>query len=624
MCLIGIALCLLPVDIYSQQESMLILEQIEVTAKRIRLTDVGKHTETIDSQLLALSQYNSLSEVLAFQTPLYVRSQGLGTLATLGIRGASAVHTQFLWNGIPLRNPMLGLLDIALIPSFFTDEVSIHYGGHGAAFGSGAIGGLVSLSNNPISKDNQMAVHLSLGSWGAFLGELKFDYGFNKLRFSTRIFYQEAENNFRYRLDKDQPEKNQIHHHLQNLGLLQEVAWTINDKEALTARLWLQYTDRQIPPISTQTYSQSAQQDNSLRSSLQWIRNGDKVDWQIKTALLEEDIDYQDSLVLLYTNNHFRTWLTEVETSLQFSSRLHFTGGVFAEYVKATSANYRDGTGRDQYGVFASLSYLLEEWVFRYQLREEVTDERWSPLLMDFAAEWSGIRNVIWKSSLSRNYRIPTLNDLYWRPGGNADLTPEEGWTLETGIHYQGGNGKWTFNASGTGFIRSINDWIMWLPPGQGGRNFWSPINIIQVNSLGTEFRSQIALTDEKWFLKLNLGFDLVWSTFADDLPEFMIEEGDQIFYVPVQNVFAGLTIGEKKWSGYYYHHWFGNSNGINESVASGNIGSAGLTFTPDRHSANWSVYLQADNVWNVPYRLIERRPMPGRTFKFGVRLFIF
>ena len=99
-----------------------------------------------------------------------------------------------------------------------------------------------------------------------------------------------------------------------------------------------------------------------------------------------------------------------------------------------------------------------------------------------------------------------------------------------------------------------------------------------------------------------------------------MIEEGDQLFYVPVENLLAGIRIDYAQWSGYYYHHWFGSSTGINEDVQAGNIGSAGLNFNFLQRKLKWSLYLQADNVWNVPYRIIERRPMPGRSFMGGVR----
>jgi len=620
-CLVAMGMVLGSFVLTGQHDSTLVLEEIEVTAQRINLTEIGKHTDDLDSQALAMRQYNNLATVLAIQTPLYVRSYGSGTLATLGIRGGSASHTQLLWNGIPIRNPMLGLVDLALVPSFFTDDVAIHYGGHGAAFGSGAVGGLISLSNETLSADDHLSIHLAAGSWKTLLGELKANYGWKKFRFSTRVFTQGAENNYRYRIADGFPETNQVHNELMNMGLMQEFLWSMNEREHLTARLWYQETDRQIPPTSTQTTSKSAQQDQSIRMSLQWTRRGDKFNWQVKTAWLDENIDYQDSLILLYTHNQFRTWLAEAETSVRLAPGLNLAGGVYTEIVEAQSANYEHGTSRHQYAAFASLGYLRGDWVWRFQMREELTDGAWSPLLLDLSAEWSGIRHFTFKSSISRNYRIPTLNDLYWRPGGNPELQPEEGWTLEAGVHYSGTGQKTILTSSLTAFTRNIDQWILWMPPIKDIRNYWSPINIAEVNSHGLEARGNAEITAmDDWHFNFNAGLDLTWSKFGGPLPEFMIEEGDQLFYVPVENLLAGIRIDYAQWSGYYYHHWFGSSTGINEDVQAGNIGSAGLNFNFLQHKLKWSLYLQADNVWNVPYRIIERRPMPGRSFMGGVR----
>lgn len=606
--------------IYAQADTVKWLEEIEVTAQRINLMDVGKHSETLDSQGLAMRQYSALSNQLALLTPLYVRSYGNGTLATLGIRGGSAAHTQLLWNGIPLRNPMLGLVDLALIPAFFTDDVSIHYGGHGSAFGSGAVGGLISFSNASLGQNEDLQLHLAAGSWNTFLGEVKGTYGFPRLRFSTRIFAQSAENNYRYKLNKDAPERNQVHHDLQNAGILQEILWPVNDREEVTARIWYQYADRQIPPLSTQTTSQAAQQDESLRATLQWTRKGEKISWQCKTAWLNERIDYQDSLILLYTENQFHTWLTEASTSIHLTPALTFSGGLYAEWVQAKSANYESGTSRDQYAAFASWGWITGDWVLRMQFREELTGNQWSPLLSDFSAEWSGIRNFTLKSSISHNYRVPTLNDLYWRPGGNPDLVPENGWTFEAGVHFKSQEKSSLVSASLTAYTRTIDDWIMWLPPIPDVRNYWSPVNIAEVWSRGLEFRGNFDVMADAWTFALNAGADLTWSTFGEPIPDFGIEEGDQLFYVPVETIMAGFRISQSHWTGYYTHHWFGASPGINEDVDSGNIGSAGLNYNFTPGKVGCTLYLQADNIWNVPYRLIERRPMPGRSFMGGIR----
>lgn len=434
--LMAIAIVFGIVSLGAQGDSIYTLNPIEITAQRIVLTDIGKHTDVLDSQTLALGQYNNLSAQIAMKTPLFVRSYGNGTLATLGIRGGSAAHTQLLWNGIPLRNPMIGLVDLALIPSAFVDEAQIHYGGHGAAFGSGAVGGLISLSNEAISPVNNLSVRFALGSWDTRVAELTTNYGGSKLRFSTRLFSHYAENNYRYRLNEDLPERNQVHHQLTHYGILQEIAWTLNDHQQLSARLWYDVADREIPPTSTQTTSRSSQQDENLRMTLQWNNYAERFNWQIKTAFLNEAIDYQDSLIELYTHNQFQTWIAEVESSWALSSSVNLTGGLYTEEVQANSINYDQGTSRHQHAAFASIRYIQRDWLWRFQMREEVTDDAWSPLLVDLSAEWSLMRQMTVKSSLSRNYRTPTLNDLYWRPGGNPDLKPEQGWTYEAGLHY--------------------------------------------------------------------------------------------------------------------------------------------------------------------------------------------
>jgi iron complex outermembrane receptor protein len=421
-------------------------------------------------------------------------------------------------------------------------------------------------------------------------------------------------------LDDGLPERNQVHHELENAGVLQEVTWSITQREDLTARLWYQETDRQIPPTSTQNVSTAAQQDESLRASLQWSRRGDKFSWQLKTAWLDEAIDYQDTIIALYTHNTFQTWLAEGETSFKLTPDIHITGGLYTESVKASSANYDTNTFRHQHAGFISTALVKNKWSWRLQMREEVTDGKWSPLLADLSAEWSPIKHFTFKSSVSRNYRTPTLNDLNWQPGGNPDLQPEEGWTVEGGIHYTSKRNSFQYTGSLTGYTRKIDQWIMWMPPVKDIRTYWSPINVTEVDSRGMEFRANVNWIEDQWNIGLNAGMDFTWSTFGEPLPEFMIETGDQLFYIPVENIMGGVKILHSRWSGHYYHHWFGASPGINEDVEAGNVGTAGINYHFTGAKLKWTLYLQADNVWNVPYRLIERRPMPGRSFMGGVK----
>ncbi|MBK9984604.1 MAG: TonB-dependent receptor [Saprospiraceae bacterium] len=361
-----------------------------------------------------------------------------------------------------------------------------------------------------------------------------------------------------------------------------------------------------------------------LRASLQWNYVADKFHWQVKSAWLDEVNDYQDTLILLYTHNRFRTWLAEAVATYNPGHAVSIACGISTEIAQGQSENYQALKSRNQSAVFSSVRLVSRNWLWRIQARQELTEELWSPLLVDISTEWTGIKNVTFKTSLSRNYRMPTLNDLNWRPGGNPDLVPEEGWTIEAGIHYKSIGEKISLSSSLTAYKRNIDQWIMWMPPVKGVSDYWSPINITKVNSRGIETRGSLEYKVNQWIFDINTGLDLTWSTFESALQQFQIEEGEQLFYVPVENLMTGMSIHFQHWSGYYNHHWFGESSGINDRIKAANIGSAGLSVDFDGHRFGQSVFVQADNIWNVPYRIIERRPMPGRSFTLGVKFSIF
>lgn len=612
-------LCLLSNTI-AQHDSAYILQQIEVTAQRIDITDIGKHSDRIDSTDIQNRNDHNLASLISNNSPLFVRSYGPGTLATLGVRGGSAAHTQILWNGIPLRNPMVGLVDLSLIPVHFIDEAGIHYGGHGAAFGSGAIGGLISVRNDLINDQNAIEIGTDIGSWGYRCGKIKLDYGLEKIRFSTRLFSQQAINDFKYRLTKELPEKRQVHHRLSNMGILQEISFPAFNLQTITARVWYQLANRQIPPTSTQNNSKASQQDKNFRASLQWDHKGEKIQWQLKSAWLDETINYQDSLILLYTHNSFTTWLAEAGVSFYLFGKLHFTGGIYTESAEGESGNYVGRISRDQTAFYSSFRYATGPLNLRFQAREEVTTGQWSPLLYDISAELETIRNLILKTSYSRNYRTPTLNDLHWRPGGNPALQPEDGWTYEAGINYSSGLQPFTFKSSATFYTRMIDNWIMWMPPVKDGSPIWAPINVAQVKSEGLETRLGTTWSGNQKQIDLNVGIDLTWSTFNAPLPEFNIQAGDQLFYVPVENFIGGLGIRLGNWAFQYDHRIYSEAPGINEQVKAFNVGSTVLRYTFARSRITGNLFFQVDNVWDTPYRVIERRPMPGRTFTGGIK----
>lgn len=89
---------------------------------------------------------------------------------------------------------------------------------------------------------------------------------------------------------------------------------------------------------------------------------------------------------------------------------------------------------------------------------------------------------MVAKASVSRNFRFPTLNDLYFLPGGNPDLKKEHGISYD-GRRFvrRGRGGSYSLHGEATWFDSYIDDWIVWLPTFKG---FWTPKNIKEVHGL--------------------------------------------------------------------------------------------------------------------------------------------
>ena len=83
-------------------------------------------------------------------------------------------------------------------------------------------------------------------------------------------------------------------------------------------------------------------------------------------------------------------------------------------------------------------------------LREEMYGSDWIPLIPAFFIDGiiSPKGNVMLKASISRNYRFPTLNDLYFLPGGNPNLKNEQGFSYDAGVSFDVGK-KGIYKLSG-------------------------------------------------------------------------------------------------------------------------------------------------------------------------------
>ena len=167
------------------------LSEVTVYSSRLSKFSVGNKIEVLDSLLLDSYSSANLADILSNESQVFIKSYGLGSLATTSFRGAGSSHTAILWNGFNIQRPNLGMIDMALVPVTFLNDIQLQYGGNGALWGSGAVGGTIHL-NNKAQFDNGFSVmaSTSIGSFSDIQEQLNISISKKKFSTSFKVFNQ--------------------------------------------------------------------------------------------------------------------------------------------------------------------------------------------------------------------------------------------------------------------------------------------------------------------------------------------------------------------------------------------------------------------------------------------------
>ncbi|MEL7020764.1 MAG: TonB-dependent receptor plug domain-containing protein, partial [Bacteroidota bacterium] len=521
-------------------DTLLELPAVELKATTIRQTSVGERQEAWTSTQLQPYSGQHLADLLATETGAFIKSYGNGALATISLRGSGASHTAVLWNGLPIQSPMLGQLDLALLPLGMLDAVSLQLGNNSAGWGSGAIGGVLNLENKWRKKNPwELGVQTLVGSFGQQQIQLQARLNAAKWGMSTRLLQQQADNDFNYIIRADLPMRTQTNAALSQRSLLQEFFYQPTPNQQFGIKLWTSQSAREIPPTTTQNRSEAEQTDNFLRTMLDWKWVQQNAVWRAKMGWFVEQMHYLDPLAGVDSQNDFQVWTSEASITLKWPTlptsawKHRIEVGFNHTYFAAEADAYKQVRQQRRTALFVHIRQQWQDWRWQFNIRQELQDGRLVPVVPSLGLERHFTKHAV-KLKIGRSYRLPTFNDLYWIPGGNPDLLPEDGWSQELTWERLLAD-SWQYST--TVYNREITNWIRWALPEDGG--FFRPQNIAQVWSRGVEQRLGWRKQWSNWGLAIKGGYDLTYSTNQVAIKNPEIEAGDQLVYVPRHSGFA-------------------------------------------------------------------------------------
>ena len=594
------------------------LREVVVKTDRLRSFSIAHKIQTFDT-LLRVYRADNLADLLAQQTPVFIKSYGLGSLATPSLRGSGASHTAVLWNGFNLQSATLGQVDFALVPLASTGEVTVQYGGSGALWGGGAVGGSVHLNGGaPAGEGWGSFTRQTAGSFGTYGGAYGGSWRGDKATVSARVYNGYARNDFPFRntAQYGAPEVRQPNANLRQYGATSDVRLSLSERQQLDVHYWFGNNDRHLPPSMTTGSSVATQADDFHRVAAQWKRTGNALRLAVRSAFFAERLQYRDEAV--DSRSRTRSSITEAEASLPLGNAVSVNAGLHHTYEWADVDNYANPATRHRTAAFASLKAgdARERFTGLLSIRQERAGTAWVPVIPSLGGTVQLARFLKLRLNATRNYRLPTFNDLYWQPGGNRDLQPEQGWSQDAGLAFKHAFGTLRTELDLTAYNSRIHHWIVWLPRG----NDWSPTNLQFVWSRGVEATAKVTQPVGRLTLT-GTGF-YGYGRSTNEKERF---PGDpslhkQLLYVPRHQ--AGATLGAARgpWTLLYNHRYTGSRYPTSDETGplpAYQVGTLTLGRSFAFRTLSFDLQGRVNNLWNAQYQVIAWQAMPGRSFQF-------
>lgn len=507
------------------------IPDVEVVARR-PMRDIGVDQTKIDSAMLHQNISLSMADILSFNSSIFVKNSGRATLSTVSFRGTSPSHTQVVWNGLRINSPMLGMTDFSMIPSFLVDKATLLHGSSSVTEAGGGLGGAVRLSTTPVQEEG-FGLHFvqGVGSFWTFDDFLRLTYNKGRWQTSTRVVFSTSKNNYRYRnYDKREniyddegkivgqyyPEERNRNGSFRDTHLMQDVYYKTKGGDRLSLNAWYTNSYRELPLLTTDYGSSPTYENYQRENTFRGVVGYDHIrrNWQVSAKAgyiytwLGYDYSY-NNVASTCSRSRINTIYGSLSGSYSFEeARVVLSADVTLHENFVRSEDNAVGYKADRTELSAVVSARwqpIERLGVAATLREEMYGTKWTLPIPVVAVEGvvSKKGNVMLRASASRNYRAPSLNDLYFRPGGNPDLRSESGWSYDAGISSEVGRKDiYKFRVSASWFESWIDDWILWLPTNKG---FFSPRNVKSVHSYGVEAQASLWVRLAKdWRLELN------------------------------------------------------------------------------------------------------------------------
>jgi len=608
------------------QEDTVLLKGLEIIGQRNSIDKRG--IIRLDSAEMEEMKSKEIARILPLFANIHLKSYGQGNLATSSFRGTSASHTQVLWNGLRINSPMLGQTNFEDLPMDFFDDISISPGNTSTSALSGGLGGSIELNNRAVfKKSSQIDVKQSFGSFFTIKTFGNWQWSNARLFLRLRVFSKQSENDFPFKNNtytKPYPVERRTDADYKFLALMQEIAYSLSEKNSLHAFFWYQKNERSIPPpicIASLPDNEN-QHKQSFRSLLRWQHLSTKYKLSLNSAFTHDKMRYSNKISSIDALHRFYTFSENMDFRYYLNTKNRFN--ISANYTidKVLSENYSKDISREEW--HAQIFSIHDFGNIAVKMKIKQLTANWKKIhwIPDIAFFWEIKEDKVFlDAGIGKNYQLPGLNDMYWYPGGNPDLKAERGDIMDISLKLKKqfsshSNIVW----KNTLFYSHIYDWIVWQPDSVYA--YWKAFNIKEVVSQGVEssLDFRFSKNNHSWKSRIQYAF-----TDSRNIV-FSAEEADnykQLIYVPKHKLSGSLNYAYKDFNLSFLNSFIGKRFTTTDNFRYMPwywICDLSLSKEIPLRGKKIQCSLLLDNIFNIDYQSIAWQPMPGRYLEISLK----
>jgi len=440
--------------------------------------------------------YPSVDEALRNVPGLDIRrSGGFGKTSAVSIRGANANQVQILVDGVRVKSPTLGQMDLSDLSPDLIDRIEVIRGPQSTLYGADAIGGVVHIitkrGKGPFSATVQQEVgnRDTLRSVGSVQGSWKlFDYAASA---------SHLESNGQWKNDGTST-------NAANLQLGLSLPW--ETRIGFTLRWNRNDTDLPVKficcgPLPVQPFIDTNAQQQSETTVMSLDARTRPFPWwesRARISRYQNSIGFQDAMDQGYDFDFPSFALISVERrEAEWVNAFHV--GHWSTSTLGLEHRREEGTNRSNTGVFAGRTET-HALFFEQQFR------LWDRLFLSggfriedhsvFGTETTergGLAFVIKETgtrlhgSAGSGFRAPTLNDLFFPGFSNPELLPEHSFSWDVGVDQKLFGDRVRLGL--TFFSNDFTNLIRFVPI--SSFPFVAVINVAHARAAGIEFTAE-------------------------------------------------------------------------------------------------------------------------------------